>query len=52
MRVNGTCVDKDHREMSAAVNIKSVTASSITADCGSGGYARNIDFDWEVIEYN
>lgn len=52
MRINGSCVDKDHREMSAAVNIKSTTASSITADCGSGGYARDINFDWEVIEYN
>ena len=52
MRINGSCVDKDHREMSAAVNIKSTTVSSITADCGSGGYARDINFDWEVIEYN
>lgn len=52
MRVNGTCVDKDSREVSASVNIKSTTASSITADCGDGGYARHINFDWEVIEYN
>lgn len=52
MRINGSCVDRDRREVSATVNIKSVTASSITADCGSGGYDRYINFDWEVIEYN